>query len=116
MKLLTITCVILMASISIASAKSMTRSDIEQNFIGKSLSFVSKKGVTATVRFSKNGKARLSNTNFSIKSDSGTWKFKGNKHCVSWRKVRSGKEKCFTYKTAGTGKFKNQDGTILVIK
>ncbi len=99
-----------------ASAAPMTAEALKAEYVGKTLSFVAPNGAEGKVKFSKNGKARLWKTNFDIKRDTGTWRFKGNRICNTWKKVRGGKEKCFTITKIGPKKFTNQDGTITTAK
>ena len=104
--------ILVVTSTTIADA-AMSRAEIEKKFIGKSLKFRTKAGLTGRVKHSRNGKSRLSNTNFSVKRDAGSWRFKGSRHCVSWKVIRKGKEKCFTISDTGNGTFRTHDGTKL---
>ena len=91
----------------------MTADEIKSEIIGKSWKFESKTGGTGRIKFSSNGKSRLSNTNFDPKRDKGTWRFKGNRHCVSWEILRDGKEKCFSFTRKGDKEYQTHDGTRL---
>ncbi|MEM7069082.1 MAG: hypothetical protein AAF478_09380 [Pseudomonadota bacterium] len=91
----------------------MSKAEIEDKIIGKSFKFQTTSGAAGKVKHSRNGKSRLSNTNFELKRDSGTWRFKGNRHCISWKIIRDGKEKCFSYTDNGDGTYRTHDGTKL---
>lgn len=92
-------------------AKPMTAEQLSNEYIGKSLSFKAPGGSSGKVRFRKNGTVKLWNTNFSVKEDSGTWRFKGNQLCNSWKKIRDGKERCFSITKVGDRRYKDNQGT-----
>ena len=110
MKRILLTALVLGFSASGALA-AMSAAEVEKKIIGKSFKFQTTSGATGKVKHSKGGKSRLSNTNFDPSRDSGTWRMKGNRHCVSWKKIRGGEEKCFTYTDTGNGTFRTHDGT-----
>lgn len=74
----------------------MSQPELEASLLGKTLEFRTRQGATGKVRYSRNGKSKLWDHNFAPHIDKGTWRFQGNKVCVTWRKLRGGREACFT--------------------
>jgi hypothetical protein len=104
------------ASTSMSYAASLNAKQIENTYVGHSYTFKTKKDQTGTIQISKKGKVKLSKTNFSLKKDSGTWRIKGNKFCNTWKKIRNGKEACFSISKIGENAFKDSVGTIITRK
>lgn len=103
-----------LAFISLASPAfaAMSKAELDDEFIGKRLKW--EQGQTSgTVRYSKNGKASLRIKGGGIKSDKGTWRFRGNRLCVTWEKIRDGKEGCFTVTRTGARSYRNSNGSII---
>ena len=116
MKKILFTAVFIFATINVSHAANLTSAEIKSDYVGHSYTFKTKEDATGTIKVSKNGKLKLSKTNFALKSDSGTWVVKGNKFCNSWKKIRKGKEKCFSINDSGNNKYRYSDGTVLVRK
>lgn len=99
-----------------SAAANLTGAQMKTEIVGKTVFFKTKKGNTGRVRYSKNGKSKLSKTNFDLKKDSGTWRIKGNKFCTTWKVIRKGKERCFSMSKTGAGKYASNDGTVMTVK
>lgn len=96
-----------------AQAANLSASDIEKAFIGKRLKWKTVDGYEGTVRYSKNGSARVTIKKPERVSDKGKWWIKGNRMCNQWEVVREGKPKCFSYKQLSDGSYKSNTGTII---
>ena len=96
-----------------AQAASLSGSDIEKAFIGKRLKWKTVDGYEGTVRYSKNGSAKVNIKKPERVSDKGKWWVKGNRLCNQWEVIRDGKPKCFTYRQQSDGSYKSNTGTII---
>ena len=94
----------------------MQASEIKSEVIGKNLSFQGANGSKGKVRHSANGKSRVWGTNFKPAMDSGTWRMKGNRLCVTWKKLRDGKEDCFTMTKTGAKAFRTSRGVTITAR
>ena len=83
---------------------------IKAQIIGKKWKWASG-GVNGTIRYKRNGSIFVT-ISTSIKQDTGTWRFKGNRLCTSYKKIRSGKEACVTYTKKGS-QFVASNGGVL---
>lgn len=111
MKRTLLSAVLVLSILSPAMAANLNNDQLRAEFSGKSFKFLTAKGAAGRIRYSKNGKVHLSKTNFDVKSDTGTWRIKGNRICSRWKIIRGGKEKCFGMRKTGKGNFMDTTGT-----
>ncbi len=76
-----------------ALAETMTAKQIEGELIGRVLCIDAKAGVVCASH-KPGGKSEIVSGQ---EKQTGTWKFKGNELCVTWQKIRRGKEGCASY-------------------
>ncbi|MFK0687886.1 hypothetical protein ACFX5Q_06730 [Mesorhizobium sp. IMUNJ 23033] len=76
-----------------AFAETMTAKQIEEELIGRTLCITAKAGVVCA-RHKAGGTSEIVS---GLEKQKGTWKLKGNKLCVTWEKIRAGKEGCAGY-------------------
>jgi len=106
-------CAVLALSVP-AMAKNLTGAELQEKLIGKRIKFESTDGqFKGTLRYSKNGKVRVSQSKPERFKDKGIWWIKGNKLCNQWEVIREAKPKCFTYKELGP---KTYGGRNFVLK
>ena len=89
-------CFVFCLCASAAYASPMPQQELKQALLGKTLEFRTRQGATGKVRYSRSGKVKLWNHNYDPRIDKGTWRFKGNSVCATWKKLRNGREACFT--------------------
>ena len=93
-----------------AQEQPVTSREIQDTWVGKTLLGVTVSGAPVTMKLQSDGTATLSagKTN-----DSGSWRASENGYCTSWKSIRSGEERCFTARRAGTKiTVLNLDGSI----
>ncbi|GIL00962.1 MAG: hypothetical protein BroJett030_08610 [Alphaproteobacteria bacterium] len=97
-----------------ALAKSMTGSELKAAFVGKPLKWQTADGkIRGTASYKADGSAAATGNFGSFTSDTGSWRINGNKLCVKWKKIRGGKERCYTVEAKGRGKFVDDGGTLI---
>jgi hypothetical protein len=76
---------------------------------GPSYTFTSSQGASGKIDYAKNGATNVKVGDF---EDTGKWRIKGDTVCITWKKIRDGKEGCFTIYDLGNGKQRslNSDG------
>jgi hypothetical protein len=93
--LLTLPAVLLLTTLS--EAQVLKGDELKAAVVGKSGTFRSKDGkVSGTISYSTDGKARATGNFPGFSEDTGTWRFKGERFCVKWKRIRKGAEACFT--------------------
>jgi hypothetical protein len=95
-------CAIVVSSLVVqaqAQEVPVTGKEIQDNWVGKTLSGTTASGAAVTMKLSADGTATLSvgNTN-----DSGTWRASENGYCTTWKTIRAGQERCFTTRRSGS--------------
>src|SRR5438552_3891122 len=93
-----------------AQEQPVTPKEIQDAWVGKSLVGKTAGGAPATLKLQADGTASVSagSTN-----DTGTWRLSEQGYCTTWKKIRSGQERCFTVTRAGnTMKVFNPDGSV----
>jgi hypothetical protein len=80
-----------------AFAETMTAKQIEGELIGRTLCINAKAGVVCA-RHSAGGTSEIVS---GLEKQKGAWQLKGNKLCVTWEKIRAGKEGCAAYDKTG---------------
>ena len=87
------------------AAQTLTGSDLKAAVSGKSGTWQSKDGkVSGTVSYAANGTARTTGNFGAFTEDAGVWSIRGDKLCATWKKVRGGKEACFSVKRLPDGR------------
>lgn len=97
---------------SIAFAAPMTKSQIEQHLIGKTL-YSSRNGIPIRLYFNLDKTVKMKAL---IISASGTWEYQDNGLCMD---LNSGPKKgvtCMEFEELGHGKYRNSEGMILTVK
>src|SRR5262245_36876141 len=81
----------------IASEAQVLKADeITAAVLGKQATWNTKDGkISGNVACSTNGTCQITGNFGKFNKDTGTWRFKGNQFCNTWRKIRDGKERCF---------------------
>jgi len=88
----------------------VTGKEIQDTWVGKALVGTTANGAAVTMRLAADGSASLS---VGSTSDSGTWRATEQGYCTTWKNIRSGQERCFTVKRAGTkATVFNPDGSV----
>ena len=95
-------CAIVVSSLVVqaqAQEVPVTGKEIQDNWVGKTLSGTTASGTAVTMKLLADGTATLSvgNTN-----DSGTWRASENGYCTTWKTIRAGQERCFTTRRSGS--------------
>lgn len=96
-----------------AQAANLTTAEIKDEIVGKRFKFETTNGFRGRTKYYTSGRAKLYWNNFEPRSDRGTWRLGKGCICNTWNVVRGGKEKCFTIKRVGKGRYVNQDGTTM---
>jgi hypothetical protein len=92
-------------------AVTMTPAQIESELIGKVLCATTQQGKTICVRHKAGGKSEVVSGG---EKQTGVWRFKGNKHCTTWQKIRKGKEFCSLFDKTGDSYSNSSAGKITV--
>ena len=95
-----------------AQGSPMLQEDLKREFLGKTLQFKTGQGSTGKVRYARNGTVKLWSHNFAPRTDAGSWRFRGNKVCVTWKKVRNGREACFSATRLAKHRYNTSLGTV----
>lgn len=89
----------LFASVSWAQDGLLTPQEIQQTLVGKKhRSIVASSGVVTQWEMRADGTMQLF---YPGGNDSGTWRLDDKGYCTIWRKMREGKEACFTVRRQG---------------
>lgn len=94
-----------------AMAETMTAAEIEAELIGKTLCVKNKQNKTICVQHKAGG---VSEVVSGPQLQTGVWRFKGNKHCAKWQKIRDGKELCSNFEKNGSSYSNSFSGKITV--
>jgi hypothetical protein len=92
-------------------AATMTAAQIESELIGKILCVTNQQGKTICVRHKAGGKSEMVSGG---EEQTGVWRFKGDKHCTTWQKIRKGKEFCSHFTKTGDSYSNSSAGKITV--
>lgn len=92
-----------------ALAETMTAAEIEAELIGKTLCVKNKQNQNICVRHKVGG---VSEVVSGPELQTGVWRFKGNKHCTKWQKIRAGKEFCSNFEKYGSSYSNSFSGKI----
>jgi uncharacterized membrane protein len=76
-----------------AQDKPLTPAEIKAAWIGKKLFARAANGNMLDLHMNSDGSAALTVGNF---SDTGTWRLSDSGYCATWKRLREGKEACFT--------------------
>jgi hypothetical protein len=80
-----------------SEAQVLKGEELKAAVVGKSGTFRTKDGkVSGTTSFSADGKAQTTGNFPGFSKDTGIWRFKGERFCVKWKRIRKGAEACFT--------------------
>jgi hypothetical protein len=93
-----------------AQEQPVTSSEIQETWVGKVLVGTTANGAPATLKLQPDGTASVAagSTN-----DTGTWRLSDQGYCTTWKNIRSGQERCFTVRRAGTKMTVfNPDGSV----
>jgi hypothetical protein len=83
---------------SFASAETLDEASIRSDIIGKVMCVMTKSG-QACVRHNSNGTSEAIS---GLPAQKGKWHIANNQQCVTWEKIRGGKELCFNYVKEGS--------------
>lgn len=100
------------------AASELSGSELKATLVGKNLQWRTSDGkLYGKTVYSPNGKAALSGSNVPTgASDEGTWRITGNKLCATWRKLRQGKESCFTATKRKDGAVLLSNGVVVTVR
>lgn len=82
---------------TVSAAEELTADVVMKEIIGKTGCAKGKNGPVCA-RHNPDGTSQVIS---GLPEQKGKWHFKGNKQCVSWEKIRGGKERCFGYSKDG---------------
>jgi len=104
-------CAIVMSSLVVqAQEVTVTGKEIQDNWVGKTLSGTAANGAPVTMKLLTDGTATLS---VGTRNDSGTWRATESGYCTTWKTIRSGQERCFTTRRSGSKvTVLNPDGSV----
>jgi hypothetical protein len=85
-------------------AQALKGDELKAAFSGKSGTWENWDGNRkGTVSYGADGKARLTGSFGAFTEDTGVWRIQGDKFCVKWKRLRGGKETCFSIKRLPDG-------------
>lgn len=88
----------------------VTGKEIQDQWVGKTLSGTTANGAPVTMRLMADGSATLV---AGSTRDSGTWRASEGGYCTTWKTIRSGQERCFTTRRTATNvTVLNPDGSV----
>jgi len=99
MRILPIALCVCLVAPAFAQDEPVPPSEIKESWVGKTLVGATASGAPATLRLLPDGSASVS---AGSTSDTGTWRVSEQGYCTTWKNIRSGQERCFTVKRAGT--------------
>ena len=94
----------------LAYAQSVTPKEIQDTWVGKTITTSTGTGRTFTMKFVADGSISIAGDAF---ADTGTWRLSSDGYCVTWKQIRAGTERCFTVTRFRNGEIKvsNPDGS-----
>ena len=88
----------------------VTGREIQETWVGKTMTGTLPKGGAVTLRLKADGSAAVSAGTL---EDTGTWRAVETGYCASWKQIRRGEERCFTVRRSGTAMtVSNPDGSL----
>jgi len=88
----------LLAFGSALAGDTLTPQQISEQFVGKTLVGHTVDGGPVTVRFNADGSAEIRAGN---QQDTGHWRLSDTGYCLTWTRLRGGKERCLTAQRDG---------------
>jgi hypothetical protein len=96
--------------VALGQDQDFTSRDIQETWVGKALVGTTASGGDVTIRLNVDGTASVK---AGATEDTGTWRISDTGYCTTWRKIRSGRETCFTAKRSPTRVvILNPDGSV----
>jgi hypothetical protein len=85
--------------------------EVQDQWVGKTLSGTTGNGRSFTLKFNADGTIEISGE---AATDTGTWRLSDTGYCATWKKIRAGAERCFTMVPYGNGEVRvnNPDGSV----
>lgn len=105
---------VLAAAPIVAFGQTFGPKDIQEAWVGKTLTGATGAGRSFLMKFSPDGTIEISGD---AANDTGTWRLTDSGYCATWKKIRAGAERCFTTVRQTNGEFKvsNPDGSVAAL-
>ncbi|MBK7079552.1 MAG: hypothetical protein IPN24_07170 [Betaproteobacteria bacterium] len=95
---------------ALAQDQPVTPKEIQETWVGKTLSGTNASGGPVTMKMQADGSASVA---AGSTSDTGSWRLSDQGYCTTWKTIRAGQERCFTARRAGTRvTVLNPDGSV----
>ena len=95
---------------ALAQDQPVAPKEIEESWVGRTLSGTNASGIAVTMRMQADGSASVA---AGSTSDTGSWRLSDQGYCTTWKTIRAGQERCFTARRAGTRvTVLNPDGSV----
>jgi hypothetical protein len=99
-----------LAFAAVAQDAPISGTEIQQTWVGKTLTGTTANGGTVTMKLMTDGTVTLS---AGAINDSGTWRTHEDGYCTTWKTIRAGQERCFATRRSGTKIIvRNPDGSV----
>ena len=96
-------------------AQTLKADELKAAFSGKSGTWQTKDGkLKGTNNFTADGKAKITGNFGAFTEDAGVWRIQGDKICTKYKKVRGGKEACYSMNRLPDGSLDNGQSIIKV--
>jgi hypothetical protein len=103
-------CLVLCVLPTYAQEQTVTPKEIQDTWVGRTLTGTSSSGAPVTMRIQPDGTASVS---AGSTSDTGNWRISEQGYCTTWKAIRAGQERCFTAKqVSGRVTVFNPDGSV----
>jgi len=97
------------------AAQTLKGDELKAAFSGKSTTWQSKDGKRkGSANLTADGKASIKGNFGAFTEDTGVWRIQGDEICTKYKKMRGGKEKCYSIKRLPDGSFDNGETIIRV--
>ena len=88
---------VMLLTLTPLAAQTLKGDELKAAFSGNSATWHSKDGQRkGTASFAADGKASISGNFGAFTEDTGVWRIQGDKFCTKYKKMRGGKEACFS--------------------
>ena len=95
------------------AAQTLNGDELKAAFSGKSSTWHTKDGkLKGTNNFTADGKAKITGNFGAFTEDTGVWRIQGDKICTKYKKVRGGKEACYSMNRLPDGSLDNGQSII----
>ena len=97
------------------AAQTLKGDELKTVLSGKSAIWQTKDGkLKGTGKYTADGKATVTGNFPGLKEDTGVWRIHGDKFCTKYKKLRGGKEACYSIQKLPDGSFDNGESIIKV--